>query len=515
MVNTVLVLGGGSAGFLAALTLKRRIPALDVVVVRSPDIGVIGVGEGTTVAVTHHLHGALGLDPNPFHREAEPIWKLGLRFLWGKRHHFDYAFSPGLDVRYPDLPKPAGYYAMDDMADYSVPSALMDRGRAFLRTRDGKPAIDGTFAYHLENVTFVRWLERTAAACGVRVVDGTVADVTRDDHGVTGLTMTDGRRLAGDLYVDASGFRSVLMRGTMGEPVVDYRSTLWCDRAVIGGWDRRPDEPILPYTTCETMDAGWAWRIDHDRRINRGYVYSSAFLSDADAEGEFRRKNPAVGDTRVIRFASGRCERAWVGNVVAIGNAFGFVEPLEATSLGMICSASNNLAEMLIDGDRHVRQVQRDLYNAVHTTAFDAVRWFLGIHYKFNDRLDTPFWTACRAEVNVDGLADLIGYYREMGPSALFRTELLTPHDPFGVEGYLVMLVGQRVPFRRSHEVTGAERQRWAARRASYAAAASAGVPVDEAVRVLRNPGFGWPRGAFGGGTMPASATAVATVAGQ
>ena len=184
---------------------------------------------------------------------------------------------------------------------------------------------------------------------------------------------------------------------------------------MIGGWDRRPGEPILPYTTVETMDAGWAWRIDHERRVNRGYVYSSAHLGDAAAEAEFRAKNPAVGGTRVIRFASGRCERAWVGNVVAIGNAYGFVEPLEATSLGMICTAANNLAETLIDGDRVVRDAQRGLYNRVHAEAFDAVRWFLGLHYKFNDRLDTAFWRACRAGVNVEGVAELIGYYRAMG----------------------------------------------------------------------------------------------------
>ena len=506
MVNTVLVLGGGSAGFLAAITLKRRLPVLDVTVLRSPDIGVIGVGEGTTVAVPAHLHGYLGLDPNPFHRQAEPIWKLGLRFLWGKRPYFDYAFVQSMDTRYAGLPKPTGYFVDGDMSDFSVASAMMSRGRVFPRGPDGGPAIDGTFAYHLENATFVAWLERAAAGVGVRVVDGTVADVQRSADGVRGLTLTDGRSLSADLFVDASGFRSVLMRGAMNEPFVDFRDTLWCDRAVIGGWDRRPGEAIRPYTLVETMDAGWAWQIDHERRVNRGYVYSSPFVSDEAAEAEFRRKNPDVGDTRVIRFQSGRCRRAWVGNVVAIGNAFGFVEPLEATSLGMICTASRNLAELLADGDLELRDGHRAVYNASHTESFDAVRWFLGLHYRFNDRLDTPFWRACRGEgeavngragVDVTGLQPLIDYYREVGPSAMFRTAMLSQHDPFGVEGYLVMLVGQRVPYRRTYPITAADRSAWDGLRARFAAVADHAVPVDEALRRVRDPQFGWSRSTF------------------
>ncbi len=514
MVSTVLVLGGGSAGFVAALTLKRRLPQLDVTVVRSPDIGIIGVGEGTTVSVPAHLHGYLGLDPNPFHRQAEPVWKLGLRFLWGRRPHFDYSFAQSMDTRHAGLPKPTGYLVDGDMADFSPHSALMSRGRPFHRGPDGRPVLDGAFGYHLENATFVAWLERAAVAAGVRVADGTVADVARagpagddPDPAVTAVTLADGRRLAADLFVDASGFRSVLLRGALAEPTVDFAPTLWCDRAVVGGWDRRPGEAVEPYTLVETMDAGWAWQIDHDRRVNRGYVYCSAFATDAAAEAEFRGKNPAVTDARVVRFTSGRAARAWVGNVVAVGNAFGFVEPLEATSLGTICTSSANLAELLADGDLHVRRGHRAVFNAATGQAFDAIRWFLGLHYRFNDRLNTPFWRACRGEagdahggrpgVDVAGVQPLIDYYREVGPSGMFRTALLSPHDPFGAEGYLVLLVGQRVPYRRTYRPSDADRATWARLRAGFAAAADRAVPFDEAVRWLRDPRFGWPRSAF------------------
>ena len=524
MVDTLLVLGGGSAGFLAALTLKRRLPVLDVTVLRSPDIGIIGVGEGTTVAVPAHLHGYLGLDPNPFHLEAEPVWKLGLRFLWGRRPFFDYAFLQSMDTRYPGLPKPTGFLVDDDMADFSPRSAMMSRDRVFPRGPDGGPVLDGAFAYHLENATFVGWLERAAARAGVRVLDGTVTDVGRAESGdVTGLTLADGRRLSADLFVDASGFKSVLARGAMAEPWVDFASTLWCDRAVVGGWDRRPGEPVHPYTLVETMDAGWAWQIDHDRRVNRGYVYCSAYLDDAAAEAEFRGKNPAVGNARVVRFASGRVARAWVGNVVAVGNAYGFVEPLEATSLGTICAMARNLAEVLTDADRQPQPPHRHVFNLTAAGMFDATRWFLGLHYRFNDRLDTPFWRACRGEtdrpgragrgVDVSGVQPLIDFYQAAGPTALFRSALLSPHDPFGAEGYLVLLVGQRVPYRRAYDPSPADRAAFARLRAAFVAEADRALPFAEAVARVRHPRFAWPRSAFDAST-PALPAAVATATG-
>jgi tryptophan halogenase len=496
MVNSVLVLGGGSAGFLTAITLKVRLPGLRVTVLRSKEIGIIGVGEGTTVGVTSHLHGYLGIDPGVFHREAQPIWKLGIHFLWGERPEFYYAFTRHLDARHADLPKPTGFYANEDMTDYGINSALMARNRAFVRDGNGLPVVDGTFGYHLENSTFVAWLEKTAGQLGIEVADGTVAHVKQEESGVAGLALQDGRMMTADLFVDASGFRSVLMRETLKEPVIDYSPSLWCDRAVIGGWDRGPDEPIQPYTVAETMDAGWAWRIDHEHRINRGYVFCSAFLTDDGAEAEFRRKNPQVGPTRIVRFSSGRVERAWVKNVVAIGNAFGFVEPLEATSLSMICQWARNVAEILQDGDRVVRPSQRSLYNAIQAQTFDAVRWFLSIHYKFNGREQTPFWTECRQKVDFSGAAGVVEFFQENGPSGFSRA-LLSPTDPFGVEGYLVMLVGQRVPFRTTHVRTNEEWRIWSEFRRAVRQTADRAVPVDEALLRLRSPEWKWQRKAF------------------
>jgi tryptophan halogenase len=382
------------------------------------------------------------------------------------------------------------------MTDYGKHSALMARNRAFARGADGKPFIDGAFGYHLENATFVAWLEKAAIDAGVGIIDGTVASVEQNEKGVAALLLEDGRRVAADLFIDASGFRSVLIRQTLGEPFVDYSRSLWCDRAVVGGWNRSPGEPIQPYTVVETMDAGWAWRIDHEHRINRGYVYSSAFLTDDAAEVELRRKNPRIGPTRVIRFPSGRVERAWVKNVVAIGNAYGFVEPLEATNLSIICQWARNVAEILHDGDRVVRPSQRKLYNSIQARTFDAVRWFLALHYKFNTRITTPFWTQCRRDVDYSGAAGVVEFYEENGPSGFSRA-LLDPTDPFGIEGYLVLLVGQKAPTRTIYHASEHERAIWQAHVATIRRTAEAGVTPEEAMPQLKSPQWKWERRNF------------------
>ncbi|HTK78374.1 MAG TPA: FAD-dependent oxidoreductase, partial [Gemmataceae bacterium] len=352
MVKKVLVLGGGSAGFLAAITLKQRLPHLQVDVLRSKDIGIIGVGEGTSFAVPRHLHGYMKIDQGEFYREVDPVWKLGIRYIWGPRPVFDYVFGPCFDTRYVALPKETGYYCQEDTSDSSLNGALMARNKAFARTREGWPHIEPHYAYHLENEKFVRYLEALAARRGISIADGTVVDVRQDgDGGVADVLLASGERLSADLYVDASGFRSLLLGKTFGEPFVSFKSSLFCDRAVVGGWDRGADEPIQPYTVAETMDAGWCWRIDHTHRINRGYVYSSSFISDEDAEREYRAKNPKVESARVIRFMTGHYARAWVKNVVAIGNSNGFVEPLESTAIAHICVMSQNLAEMLAESE--------------------------------------------------------------------------------------------------------------------------------------------------------------------
>jgi tryptophan halogenase len=491
-INKVIVLGGGSAGFMAAVALKAKVPGLDVLVIRSKDIGIIGVGEGSTVALTRFLHEYLKVGPKRFHEVAQPTWKMGLRFLWGPRPEFHYTFGPGMEARYPDLPKNKGYYCDADAAYADLYTAMMQHDRVFERTPDGGIRFHDAFSYHFENEKYVQFLEGYAAALGVRTLDDTVVEVRQDAGGVAGLVLKSGVTESAGLYVDASGFASVLLGKALGEPFIPFKSSLFCDRAVAGGWDRGADEPIKPYTTCETMDSGWCWQIEHIGRVIRGYVYASDFISDDEAEREFRAKNPKVVKTRVVKFVSGRYARCWVKNVIAVGNASGFVEPLEATALGVIAMQSRLLADTLVDCDGQLRPTQAMNFNDYHARNWDSIRGFIAVHYKFNTRLDTPFWRACRADTELGRAEPIVEYYRENGPSFQWQPTQFDEFDQFKMGGYASMLVGMRVPYRRTYAPSDADLQTWEAKRRRFKEQALRSMTVREALDVIGSPQWRW-----------------------
>jgi tryptophan 7-halogenase len=490
-ISSILVLGAGSAGLMAALTLKRKLPHVVVRVVRSPDIGIIGVGEGTTVVFPRHFFEYLKMKPRDFYAEAEPTWKMGIRFLWGPRKEFYYTFSYEFEKRLPNLTRNNGFYYSDECAWLGHASAFMAHNKVFPRRPDGLPHFHNNHAFHIENKKLVGWLENRCRDQGVTITDATVR-AERGAEGIAALIAETGERITADLFVDASGFRSELLEGALHEPFRSYQDSLFCDRAVIGGWPRA-DEPILPYTTAETMDAGWCWRIDHENFINRGYVYASAFISDAVAREEFLRKNPKVTtEPRMVKFRSGRYERSWVGNVVAIGNSAGFVEPLEATALQVICVEVSTLADALLDSLGEPTQTLIKLYNRYNGDQWDDIRNFLAIHYKFNSRLETPFWRACQEETALHGAQDIVDWYRENGPSVLAGVTLVHPSNSFRMDGYLALLVGQNVPHNKPYFPPPAERDLWLQHCQSLAAEARQGMDVKEALKAIRAPELKW-----------------------
>ena len=492
MVKKVIVLGGGSAGFMAAMALKTKLPDLQVEVIRSKDIGVIGVGEGSTVGFTNFLHNYLRIGMKRFLEVAQPVWKLGLRFIWGPRNDYFYSFDTGIQRHVAGLPKVAGYYCQEDMEYCERMSAFMRHDRVFERNAQGAPTFHSALSYHFENEKFVRYLEGYATDLGVTIRDDTVTEVKQDDNGIAGLVLASGQTASADLYIDCSGFVSMLLSKTLKERFISYASSLFCDRAVVGGWDRT-DEPIKPYTTCETMTSGWCWQIEHERRINRGYVYSSAFISDSDAEAEFRKQNSKVASTRIVKFVSGRYERAWVKNVVAIGNSGGFVEPLEATALGVIGVYSSLLADLLVDCDREIRASQVARFNRYHAAYWDGIRDFLAVHYRFNTRVKTPFWEHCLNETDLAGATPIVEYFQENGPSMLWDASgILGAHDQFGLRGYYVMLIGQKVPYPRLHVPGDAEWRKWNEAREQHRAAALRAMTVAETFAIIRSPQWRW-----------------------
>ena len=494
MIQNVLILGAGSAGLLAAIAIKRKLPALTVTVVRSSDIGVIGVGEGTTPALPKHLFGYLGLSQARFYRQAEPTWKLGIRFLWGPRPHFDYTFEHQLDGKWNNLPRPNGFYTDEDFRGVSIGSALMEAGKVFTRSPQagGGPQMDVPYGFHIENLKLVATLEALAEELGVAFVEGKVSGAERGPAGLAAVLLDDGRRLAADLFVDSSGFRSELLGRALEEPFADYGRALFCDRAVIGGWERTT-EPILPYTIAETMEAGWAWQIEHEHHINRGYVYSSQAISDEAACAEFLGKNPkAPQSPRVVRFRSGRYRRVWVENVVAIGNAAGFVEPLEATALMMVTQQCETLIGLLAQVALRPTPSLRDLYNRLTGEAFDVIRDFLALHYRLNTRLDNDFWRHCRADTDLGALGPLLDFYQENGPSLAARPLVPKDGNTNGLAGYLAMLVGNRTPHEARHEPAPAERAAWNQILAGFQTQAAQGLTVAQTLAMIRSPQWQW-----------------------
>ena len=488
-IRSAVVVGGGSAGFLAALTFRRMLPQIKLAVVHSPDIPIIGVGESTTPAVPVHLHEHLGIDRSEFHKEVRPSWKLGLRFEWGAKDapHFNYTFDSYLDKRVEGLPKWNAFYCLHDMRDASAFNAIMDRDRSPAALRNGRLSLDPRAAYHIPNASFIDFLQRKSAAAGAELIADQVVSVERrGSGGVRSLRLAGGRELEADLFIDCSGFGSILLGKALEEPYISYRGTLYCDRALVGSWQRAdfPETGVIrPYTTMTTMKHGWCWRIDFADAVTRGYVYSSQFCTEAEAEFELRALQPqlAGADLRLLKFPSGRRERYIVENVAAVGNAAGFVEPLEATSLHLIIEQLYNLAWALVDSDRILSDSLRMLLNERFGSTWDDVRDFLALHYKYNEHQDTPFWRHCRAESPLGPIQDVVDHYAVLGPSR-FLGRLTTNATMFGYSGYTSMLLGLRVPTAAKPELSRRERARWDAYRASNAKAAAQTLSMKQAL---------------------------------
>ena len=462
-IQKILVVGGGSAGFLSAVCFKKTLPELEVTLVHSPDIPVIGVGESTTGYVPDFLHGHLQIDESEFIRETRSSLKLGIKLLWGDPavSHFNYTFDGGPGVQVPGMRKWSAFHMLDDPSDASYFAAFMDRDLAPCVPQPGGDFLFRRgWAYHIDNALFLAYLERLSKSLGVKVISGEVSDVRQKESGeVSELQLRDGRSISADLYVDCTGFRSLLLGETLGERYVGYDDTLWCDTAIIGSWRR--DGRIRPYTTAETMEHGWCWQIEFYDRVTRGYVFSSQSCSEDEAAEEMKRKNPSLGDDlRTIKFPRGRYENFWVKNVVAVGNSCGFVEPLEATALHLLAfqlwAVANTLRET---GSHRVAEI-RKIHNTRVRNKWDDVRDFLAVHYKFNHHSDSAFWQACRNEISLHGAEELVDFYREAGPSRL--CEMFVSRDStFGILGYLAMLLGQRVPTKNRGDLMPVERRAW------------------------------------------------------
>ena len=481
-VRSVVVVGGGTAGYFAALALKRALADLEVTLIESSRIPIIGVGEATTTLMPPFLHRQLGIDITELYREVRPTWKLGIKFDWGRPGDYAFAYPFGFT-------NPIEACAHDgDLTNQSVCSLMMAADRApILIGDDGAPVSllpQMKFAYHLENRPFVAFLAKHAQRQGIRHIDAEIKHVetAADGGSVDRLMLDDGRELRADLYVDASGFRALLIEKTLHSPFIDFASSLFCDGAVVG--EVPQGRVIEPYTTAQTMDAGWCWRIPVDGEDHRGYVFSSAHLTVDQARDEMRAKNPGLGDTWTVRFRSGRHQEFWKGNTVAVGNAYGFVEPLQSTALHMVIIET----AYLIGGLEAARNGSPDraFTNQSVGAHWDYLRWFLAIHYRYNHKQDTQFWRDCRATVDVSGMRALLDRFAAVGPWDEDNDLHYATGDPaFSFEGLMIMLLGQNAPCPPPTK-TSLSKAQWQTRVAESKALVARALPQADALELVR-----------------------------
>nr|UZC79437.1 KrmI [uncultured bacterium] len=483
-IKSICVVGGGTAGYLSALTLRRRMPHLKISLLESSRVPIIGVGEATTPSLPALLHGVLDMDIVDFFTQVKPTFKMGIRFEWGgttPEHYFNYPFGA-----HGQLLEAMTYQG--HIRDYSLGSMLMSADKmAIFRTGDGAyesrlhyGAI--SYAYHIDNQRFVSWLQREAKRAGLHHIDANIQDVVTDDSGqnVVALLTDDGARHEYDFYVDCSGFRSLLLEKALDSEWVPYDQTLFTDRAVTANVPHGGH--IKPYTVAETMDHGWCWNIPMREDDHRGYVFSSAFCDEETAIKEMQAKNPGMSDTKLVTFRSGRHRHFWKGNVVAIGNSYAFVEPLESTGVHMI--AEEILAFIGNFPQSTHDDANRAALNRYMAAYWDELRWFLGLHFRFNTKLDTPFWKACRADVDVSGFDDCLATYRKCAPLS-YRNHYLTFNRLWGDHGRDVLLMGQQVPanFLPPRE----SKQQWLRRVELARQAVEMAVDQAEAIRLLES----------------------------
>jgi tryptophan halogenase len=448
----VVIVGGGTAGWMSAAGIRRQLAAADysVTLIESDEIGTVGVGEATLPHIKI-FNDMLGIDESQFMRATRATFKLGIQFCdwdvpgdryihpfgafgepWGGvefQHHWARAQQAGS----PCCP-------LQDYS-YSVVAALNNR---FEFPNEDRNSIRSTYAYayHFDAGLYANYLRTWAIERGVRRIEGKVCDVTR--HATTGdvveLTLGSGERVAGDLFVDCSGFRSLLLAGTLGVTWQDWARWLPCDRALAVPCKRIG--ALTPYTRATARKAGWTWRIPLQHRTGNGYVFSSQFIKEDDARVALLNalEAPAEAEPRLLRFSPGRRERAWSGNCVGVGLASGFLEPLESTSIFLIQAAVTDLVNLMpLPGSGGVDPRLTNEFNRLNAMQYERVRDFLVLHYIANRRVGEPLWDYLRSVP----LPDTLEHKLE-----LFRSRAALPNYQYGLfarDSWLSVLVGQGI----------------------------------------------------------------------
>ncbi|KPF62107.1 tryptophan halogenase family protein [Porphyrobacter sp. AAP60] len=425
-VRKLVIVGGGTAGWIAAAAFSRLLgQRLTIELVESETIGTVGVGEATIPQIIR-LNTILGIDEHDFLRRTSGTFKLGIEFVdWGSLgsrylHTFgDTGMTIGnVAFHHHWRRSVTGQNAPDakGLWDYSLHQHAADQARFGKLDRVGNTAMTGlAYAYHFDASRYALYLRDYAEARGVTRTEGMVESVTRDGTSgdITAITLAGGREVAGDFFIDCTGFRSLLLGGELGVQYDDWSRWLPCDRALAVPSERLPT--LVPYTRATAKAAGWQWRIPLQHRTGNGHVYSSGFISDDAAADTLLAglDTKALGDPRPIRFTTGRRQTFWAQNCAAIGLSSGFLEPLESTSIHLIQSHISRLIQ-LFPRSSHA-DAERAEYNRRCADEFDQIRDFLILHYHRTDRDDSEFWRYCKHMAVPDSLTHKLELFAASG----------------------------------------------------------------------------------------------------
>ncbi len=425
-VRKLVIVGGGTAGWITAAAFARLLgQRLTIELVESEAIGTVGVGEATIPQIIR-LNTILGLDEHDFVRRTSGTFKLGIEFVdWGRLgSRYLHTFGEtgmtlgnvGFHHHWRRSVMGAAAADAKGLWDYSLHQLAADQARFGKMDKVGNTAMTGlAYAYHFDASRYALYLRDYAEARGVTRTEGIVESVARDGTSgdITAITLAGARAVAGDFFIDCTGFRSLLLGGELGVGYDDWSRWLPCDRALAVPSERLPT--LVPYTRATAKSAGWQWRIPLQHRTGNGHVYSSGFTSDEAAADMLMAglDTKALGDPRPIRFTTGRRQTFWAHNCAAIGLSSGFLEPLESTSIHLIQSHVSRLIQ-LFPRSPHA-EAERAEYNRRCAAEFEQIRDFLILHYHRTDREDTEFWRYCKHMAVPDSLTHKLALFAASG----------------------------------------------------------------------------------------------------
>ncbi|WP_416306951.1 tryptophan halogenase family protein [Neptunicella sp. SCSIO 80796] len=443
-VNKIVIVGGGTAGWMAAASLARYGKGqLAITLIESSQMGTVGVGEATIPNIVD-FNRNLGIDEIEFIKATQATFKLGIQFEHWRQpnHHFFHPFSDyGVKIdnvefhQYLHRLIAAGDKV--ELADYSFSCALA-KGRRFAQPHPNPPTplADYSYAYHFDAGLYANFLRDVALEQGVTHIDAKISQVSQHQGSgfIRSVTLDDGRQIDGELFIDCSGFKGLLIEETLKTGYEKWSEWLLCDTAMAVQTER-VGEPV-PFTRTIAERAGWQWRIPLQHRTGNGHIFSSQFEDVEQAQKTLLDsiEGKTVNTPREIRFTPGRRKQIWNKNCFALGLASGFIEPLESTSISLIQTAIAKLLSFFPDQSFNPHDIAE--VNRLHNLEVERIRDFIILHYKLSQRDDSAFWRHCRNMTVPDSLQHKIELYQSRGHVVMYD------HESFEQASWLTMYHG-------------------------------------------------------------------------